>query len=307
MKLTKLSSQAFTLIELLVVIAIIAILAAILFPVFAQAKLAAKKTVDLSNMKQICLSTFIYNNDFDDVMPTIRNEPSSWNTSPSAWGPDTFQVDTIVEQLAPYVKNHNIWASPEDSLVHDTCTGATYTDYAHTGGPIDYIPTYNGQQNVISSASGWTTADDPESYGVFGMPYPYLPSSTLPLTGSLTTDQLSAPADTIIFAPMYISWSIYTGLVQQRTDQREFAFNQYIPDYPQVAQCPYCWCLPSDALSMEDFNGVANWAFGDGHAKSMPRSATMDQSWFTPSEADVPVNAIQNHAKNLFNANPGYN
>ncbi|RYG28542.1 prepilin-type N-terminal cleavage/methylation domain-containing protein [bacterium] len=59
--------KAFTLIELLVVIAIIAILAAILFPVFAQAKAAAKKTSDLSNQKQIALANLIYSGDADDV------------------------------------------------------------------------------------------------------------------------------------------------------------------------------------------------------------------------------------------------
>ena len=59
-------NRAFTLIELLVVIAIIAILAAILFPVFAQAKLAAKKTACLSNLKQIGLGTIMYSSDNDD-------------------------------------------------------------------------------------------------------------------------------------------------------------------------------------------------------------------------------------------------
>ena len=60
--------SAFTLIELLVVIAIIAILAAILFPVFAQAKLAAKKTVALSNAKETATATFLYKGDYDDTL-----------------------------------------------------------------------------------------------------------------------------------------------------------------------------------------------------------------------------------------------
>ncbi|HEY0866952.1 MAG TPA: prepilin-type N-terminal cleavage/methylation domain-containing protein [Fimbriimonas sp.] len=62
-------NRAFTLIELLVVIAIIAILAAILFPVFAQAKVAAKKTSSLSNVKQLALANVMYAGDSDDLFP----------------------------------------------------------------------------------------------------------------------------------------------------------------------------------------------------------------------------------------------
>lgn len=89
--------RAFTLIELLVVIAIIAILAAILFPVFAQAKEAAKKSTDLSNSKQLYLAHQMYWNDFDDQMVT-----SFSNGIP---GDFTFMVQ-------PYIKSRAIMLSP---------------------------------------------------------------------------------------------------------------------------------------------------------------------------------------------------
>src|SRR5580658_9982218 len=76
--------KAFTLIELLVVIAIIAILAAILFPVFAQAKEASKKTVCLSNNKQIGLGLYMYCNDYDDMLP-MANYPEATTNAPSAF------------------------------------------------------------------------------------------------------------------------------------------------------------------------------------------------------------------------------
>ena len=72
MKKSPVTQRGFTLIELLVVIAIIAILAAILFPVFAQAKTAAKRTADLSNVKQITLGVIQYEGDNDDVAPLYQ-------------------------------------------------------------------------------------------------------------------------------------------------------------------------------------------------------------------------------------------
>lgn len=79
--------RGFTLIELLVVIAIIAILAAILFPVFAQAKVAAKKTTAISNQKQIALAFMMYTADHDDRLPNMT-WADSYSNNPS-WGSES--------------------------------------------------------------------------------------------------------------------------------------------------------------------------------------------------------------------------
>jgi prepilin-type N-terminal cleavage/methylation domain-containing protein len=101
-------NRAFTLIELLVVIAIIAILAAILFPVFAQAKLAAKKTAALSETKQVGLGLQIYLNDYDGIYPKADYD-FNW----SAWPLYPWTSDIVI---GPYLKNYDIFNSPADSL-----------------------------------------------------------------------------------------------------------------------------------------------------------------------------------------------
>jgi len=103
-------TQAFTLIELLVVIAIIAILAAILFPVFAQAREKARQTVCLSNTKQIGLACAMYVEDYDETFPL------AWGVTGAWW-----------EHLDPYIKDpgvnvdagtmnstNSVWHCPSD-------------------------------------------------------------------------------------------------------------------------------------------------------------------------------------------------
>jgi prepilin-type N-terminal cleavage/methylation domain-containing protein/prepilin-type processing-associated H-X9-DG protein len=119
--------KAFTLIELLVVIAIIAILAAILFPVFAQAKEAAKKTQGLSNAKQIGTAMQLYVADYDDTTPSPHFIPANANL------PQGGTVD-VYQMLHPYTKNMGIFWSPVWNEKRSSCNNDnTPTGYFRPG------------------------------------------------------------------------------------------------------------------------------------------------------------------------------
>lgn len=94
--------RGFTLIELLVVIAIIAILAAILFPVFARAREKARQSSCLSNMKQLMLGVLMYTQDYDEMFPA-----GDVNGIAATGG--------VFFATAPYVKNQQIWVCPSDA------------------------------------------------------------------------------------------------------------------------------------------------------------------------------------------------
>ncbi len=107
--------NGFTLIELLVVIAIIAILAAILFPVFARARENARRASCGSNLKQIGLGILQYTQDYDERMP--RNDSGSTG------------VGTWVDTLQPYIKSDQLFVCPSDSSPYALASGRK-TSYA---------------------------------------------------------------------------------------------------------------------------------------------------------------------------------
>ena len=122
------SRKGFTLIELLVVIAIIAVLAGILFPVFAKARASARKSTALSNLKQIGTALHMYTADYDEHLP------NRWPIRPP-YGVFYWRVEgrDLPAHLNAYVKNPEVWYSPEDRLSNRAATSLVPTSFAVNG------------------------------------------------------------------------------------------------------------------------------------------------------------------------------
>jgi prepilin-type N-terminal cleavage/methylation domain-containing protein/prepilin-type processing-associated H-X9-DG protein len=115
------SSRGFTLIELLVVIAVISVLAAILFPVFAQARARARQATCVSNLRQVNLAALQYVSDYDETWPITRPVIDGANASAyGAWpASDTFTTPSpaarslFANAMEPYLKTWDVWACPD--------------------------------------------------------------------------------------------------------------------------------------------------------------------------------------------------
>ena len=109
--------RAFTLIELLVVIAIIAILAAILFPVFAQARASARAISCVSNTRQFAVGVLMYSQDYDERIPLIDNNGRPYCGQAPDWGhagTDPNETNTMFSGVVqPYIKNMQVQYCPE--------------------------------------------------------------------------------------------------------------------------------------------------------------------------------------------------
>ncbi|MEN6547356.1 MAG: DUF1559 domain-containing protein [Armatimonadia bacterium] len=137
--------RGFTLIELLVVIAIIAILAAILFPVFAKAREKARQSSCLSNVKQIGLGLIQYAQDYDEKLPrhyyslgVAHTLPDGRSSSDMIWA----------EMIYPYVKNAQVFRCPSDSEALNWADAATYNYF------FNYYPNGSATNSLLHRSLG---------------------------------------------------------------------------------------------------------------------------------------------------------
>lgn len=292
--------KAFTLIELLVVIAIIAILAAILFPVFASAKESARKTSCLNNSKQIATALYSYTIDNDDMPPQTSWE-SELTRQPFNQG-GKYQIHWTY-LLQPYVKNWAIFTCPSDTKVvtpkYPCPNGEADLGKLNSGGQMycdwmaqkySYIPNYN-----LIPAHDWT----PVAMSQFPDP-----SNTI-----MTTERRNALANGTVLGK-------HKGLSGFNPSQPCPGSQKIAPQYDKISGLFYAYWTPEFAIrhyqkDSDDKNDIvrvawerhrngANYTFSDGHARWRPLAQTLNPDnysygdRFYPGWAPYNTDACQN-------------
>jgi len=281
------SAQGFTLIELLVVIAIIAILAAILFPVFASVRDKARQITSASNEKQILLGIIQYTQDSDEMLPRLQTDMQHTDGSYWRWDGNINSDDQwfgIENAIDPFIKagsmwgpetKGNVWHDPSDSVARDDCDGGPGIG---VGFDISYSFTpYGGPTSKIK-------------FGVFSPgDFNHPANNSLPdgnrnkVYDSLTLAQIGAPSDTII---MYEQWDAenYSRFISnQRYDIS--SLEDYMYAYPDALDVgDGCGDGTHWLFTLGTHGGFTEDGYADGHVKAHPTHVGADgkhhPNWF---------------------------
>jgi len=238
------SITAFSLVELLVVVAIIALLAAILFPVFSRAREKARQSSCLSNARQIGLSVMQYNQDYDGFFPIFY----AYNSQPASGEAGHKGVEVL---LAPYTKSPQLFKCPDD-------TGGPFvpTDHDCANDPAkqdSYAACYGSSYRFNRTTFSFVLGESSENNNTSGG---FLPSQTEMSSEPMFRD----PAQTYIIRDEMLAW------FGPETDPTGARYQYYSTDPTQ-----------NYYRAWHDQGGV--FIFADGHAKFVVSSSQFDNFW----------------------------
>jgi len=247
-------SRAFTLIELLVVIAIIAILAAILFPVFAQAREKARAITCVSNQKQIALGFMMYIEDYDETFPQGQYLWNTANTPQFTWA----------DVVYPYTKQGSTWTDASGNTHHSAEGGVYRCPSFPSNQAFELSPSYDAAPDGSAPWNGWTSQAPPSLAEI------QLPAQKIYL---VEKGQNNESSGWLVWTPWEWDWTDWIGGdPPTNPSPKHLDLDQSLNhDCDLPITSPNTWSSWAQCGMLPRYRHTksTNVAFFDGHVKSM--------------------------------------